>query len=145
MNLKTFLNGKRYGFWVTTALFFLGLLTAIIYIATFTGTEEISYYAFAFLLAGVVISAILIALKKDTIASYVLGGFNFISFLFYVYGVYYYFFNFLLGIDVTELSAAFIICTILFVAITIAGIVNVFLPQDKQEVKEVEMKTEEGC
>lgn len=139
MNLHSFIEGKKPGFWVTVGLIVLSIVTAITYVACFTNTDEMNYFAFAFLLIGAVAGIGLIAFKKYTLATYVVAGCVFVALLFYIYAVYYYVSVVLVGIDEDHFSTEFIICTILFAVTFIGSLVDVFLGQTKEistEVKE---------
>ncbi len=134
---------KSVGFWFTLGLIVLSIITAIVYISCFNGTDEMNYVAFSFLLIGAVLSTVCVVFKKYTIASYVIGGTIFLSLLFYVYAVYYYVSVVMVGIDLDHFSTEFIVTTILFAVGTICGISNVFIPQTKKVIEETTVESEE--
>lgn len=139
MNLQKITEGKKPGFWVTVGLIVLSIITAITYIACFSNTDEMNYFAFAFLLVGAVAGIGLIAFKKYTLASYVVAGSIFIALLFYIYAVYYYVSVVMVGIDLDHFSTEFIICTILFLVAFVGGLVDVFMGQTKEKAIEEEI------
>ena len=143
MKLADLKKGKAVGFYVTLGLIFASLITAIVYIACFFGTDEMNYVSFAILLLGAIASGALVFFKKYTIASYVVASSIFLALLFYIYAVYYYVSVVLVGIDLDHFSAQFIITTIFFLLSFIVGVVNVFLPQVKEEEIPVESEVKE--
>lgn len=131
MKFVDFRKDKKPGFWVSASLALLSMVIAIVYIACFRGTDEMSYWAFSFLLIGGILGLGLLAFNKSDIAKYVIGGGIFVALLFYIYAVYYYVSVVMVGIDLDHFSTEFIITTTLFVIGFIGGLVNVFLPQVK--------------
>ena len=139
MKFVDFLKNKKPGFWVSVGLSVFSIIIAITYIACFRGTDEMSYWAFSFLLIGAVLGFALIALKKCEIAKYVIGSGIFVALLFYIYAVYYYISVVMVGIDLDHFSVEFIITTTMFIIGFVVSLVNVFLSQVKSdEAKQIE-------
>ena len=59
MKLADLKKGKAVGFYVTLGLILASLITAIVYIACFFGTDEMNYVSFAILLLGAIASGAL--------------------------------------------------------------------------------------
>lgn len=92
-----------------------------------------SWWAFACLLVSVIGGAALLVLDKFDyfpVASFVLSG---IAVIGYFVGTYNYIFNYIVGIDVKSLSAAFVICAILVVVTMVASIVILCMEQRNEE------------
>ena len=119
MNIKEYFRSKNAGFYVSLSGILVSILLAIVY-AAFAGggdgtSDNMSWAAFALLLAGGICALILLVLKQDRFAGIANSVFVLISFAMYVYAIYLYVSAALTGIDSTW-SASFFIITILYVA-----------------------------
>lgn len=139
--MAEFFKKKRAGFYVTVTAVLLALITMIIYVSYYGhGPREanidcMNWYAFAFILVGIIGAAVLIALKQDFWAAVCVATFTLISFPFYVYGVYGYVSVVAVGIDLQTLSPGFLASTIFYVLTLVCAYTSVFL---KQQVKELD-------
>ena len=140
--LKKFMEGKKYGFYVTLALMLLALITGIIWVSTYGGTDEFSAWGFAFLIVGVVLSLVLAILKRERLAADVLGFCVLMGLLFYISAIYMYVSVVLVGIDADTFSSDFILNTTFFAITSVVALVNMFLPQASKKVEAVETKEE---
>ena len=129
--VKKLFEGKKYGFYVSLAIMVLSLVTGIVYISCYNGTDEFNTWSFAFLIIGIVLSAGLLAFKKERAAADVLGLCVFLGVLFYIYAIYYYVSVVMVGIDLDHFSNEFIVTTTFFVITLVLALVNMFLPQAK--------------
>ena len=133
--IKNYLKDKDVGFWFSASLILLSLLTSIVYVSCYAGTDNMNWASFAFMLLAAVSGAILIAFKQYKFAPYALGAFIFVSLLFFIYGIYYYVSVVMVGIDLDKFDPEFIVCLILYLIAFAAGIANIFLRQIKKENK----------
>ena len=132
MNLKKITEGKKPGFYVSVAMSFLCLLTAIVYICCYQSEVDyhiINYWAFAFMLIGAIAGLAMLVFKLEKFVPYVVAGFSFLGLLFFIYGIYYYASVVFVDIDLHGFTAKDITCFILFIGTTVLGIVDIFLPQ----------------
>ena len=132
--MKELFENKPIGFIVTLASIGLALITAIVYILTFSVNDpSFNLMAFILLLVGAFASAALIAVKKINLATYVLWIVTFVAFLFYIVGVYRYVVDVFVGIDRDHFEFHFIISTILFLLSVVGSTSTIFLKQTKEE------------
>ena len=132
--MKELFENKPIGFIVTLASIGLALITAIVYILTFSVNDpSFNLMAFILLLVGAFASAALIAVKKINLATYVLWIVTFVAFLFYIVGVYRYVVDVFVGIDRDHFEFHFIISTILFLLSVAGSTSTIFLKQTKEE------------
>lgn len=134
MNIKSFLKTRNIGFWITAAFSLTALITAIVYGACFSSTEDFSVTACVL----TAISALFFGLsftKYGGPVPYIQLSAILIAFGFYVYSVYYYVSVVLVGIDLDSFSPEFITCTVLYVVLIAAAAVSVFFKQGAKEVK----------
>lgn len=129
--MAEFLKDKSVGFWFSAALVLLSLVTAVVYAASYAGTDNINWVAFALLLAAAVGAAVLIILKQYKYVPYLQAILIFLSLLFFIYGIYYYVSVVMVGIDLDHFEPQFFACTILFLISFGVGVANVFLKQTK--------------
>ena len=132
--MKELFENKPIGFIVTLASIGLALITAIVYILTFSVNDpSFNLMAFILLLVGAFASAALLAVKKVNLATYVLWIVTFVAFLFYIVGVYRYVVDVFVGIDRDHFEFHFIISTILFLLSVVGSTSTIFLKQTKEE------------
>lgn len=130
-NVKDYIKNKGIGFYFTVGIALFSVVTAIVYAACYTGTDSMSWIAFALLLVGVVGSAVLVVFKQYNWAPIAQAVLNFLAFLFFAYGIYYYVSVVMVGIDLTSFEPAFFVNIILFVINFGLSVANVFLRQIK--------------
>lgn len=134
MKIKNYLKTRSVGFWFSVAVILLSVITAAVYAASYAGTDNISWAAFALLLVGAAAGVVLIALKQGKFAPYVLALMAFAAFLCFVEGIYFYVSVVMVGIDIQDgFSAEFIVCALLFVLTFGLGVADIFLSQTKPE------------
>lgn len=131
IDVKEYVKDKSVGFYFTAGIALLSLVIAIVYACSYAGTDNISWAAFALLLAGIVGTAALVALKQYQWAPIAQAVLNFVALLLFIYGIYYYVSVVMTGIDATGFEPAFWANTILFAIVFVLSVVNVFLPQKK--------------
>lgn len=141
--IKEYLKDKSVGFWFSASLVLFTLITAIVYSVSYAGTDNISWGAFAFLIAAAAGSAVLIALKQYKFVPYLQALLIFLSLLFFIYGIYYYVSVVMVGIDLDHFDPEFYACTILFVIAFVASVANVFLRQTKEVKTDAEITENE--
>ena len=83
--MKNFLANKPLGFRVTLVATALSLVTALAYLAIYSSSRYMSWQAFGIMIAGVVLTVALIALKQERFAPSALLVGDFLSLLFYGY------------------------------------------------------------
>ena len=132
--MKGLFENKPVGFLVTLGSIGLALITAIVYILTFSVNDQsFNMMAFVLLLVSALASAALLAVKKVNLATYVLWIVTFVAFLFYIVGVYRYVVDVFVGIDRDHFEFHFIISTILFLLSVVGSTSTIFLKQTKEE------------
>ena len=139
MDLKNIFKGKTVGFYVLLASIVLTLVTAFTYLGCcskgIVGYDAYNVWAFVLLLVSAAISLCLVAFKQKKFAPYVLGMLNFVAFLFYIYGVYYYVSVVLVGIDLDHFEPEFLISTILFVLTLGTSVSTIFMKLEEGKVE----------
>lgn len=132
MNKEIF-KDKSLGFYVTLALIAASIVTAILYAVLYNGSEYFSMPAVVALVGGAVAALAVAFSKQAKWACAVLALADFIGLLLYVYGIYFYVSIVMVGIQASTFSWQFILCTVVFAALLVANVVNVFLKQVKEE------------
>ena len=131
--MKDLFKNKPAGFYITLGSVGLTLVTALVHIICCNNTSFFSLTAFVLLLASVVGSIVLILLKKEKVAPYVLWPLNLVAFCFYAYQVYRYVFDVILGIDYDHFEVTFIVSTVFVLLSLIASTVTVFVKKTNEE------------
>ncbi len=131
--MKTIMADKPVGFRVPLATIVLSLVTALVYLATYSSSRYMSWQAFGIMIGGVVLTALLIVLKLERFAPSALLFGDFLSLLFYVYYIYFYISSVVTGIQFSSFSAEFFVNTILYVASLVLSVACVFMRQTAEE------------
>lgn len=129
------IKNKTVGFWFSVGIGAFALVTAVVYVACYAGTDNINWASFALMLAASVSAALIPLNKFVKYLPYVQALLIFLSLLFFIYGIYYYVSVVAVGIDLDHFDPEFIVCVILFAIATGVSIANVFLPQEKEKEK----------
>ena len=131
--MKKLLENKAYGYYVTLALSVLSVVVAVVYAVLYSGSRYMSLPAVILPIVGAVAAVALGFVRGGgKWANAVLALCDFVALLFYVYGIYFYVSVVLVGIQASSFNSQFVICTVLFVGLLIANLVNVFLKQEKE-------------
>ena len=131
--MKKLLENKAYGYYVTLALSVLSVVVAVVYAVLYSGSRYMSLPAVILPIVGAVAAVALGFVRGGgKWANAVLALCDFVALLFYVYGIYFYVSVVLGGIQASSFNSQFVICTVLFVGLLIANLVNVFLKQEKE-------------
>lgn len=138
MDVKKYVKHKGIGFWFSVAVTLLSLVTAIVYVSCYAGTDNINWGAFALLLVSFVAGGALIALNRYKWAPYAQAVLVFVSLLLFIYGIYYYVSVVMVGIDADSFDASFIINAIFFIVTFGLSVANLFLNPEKSESKGAE-------
>lgn len=85
------------------------------------------------MLVGAAVSLVLMFTKKAGWANAVIAVADFVAFLYYVYGIYFYVSVVMVGIQATGFNSQFRVCTAMFAVLQVLNLVNVFLKQVKEE------------
>ena len=131
--IKQFLKDKAYGFYATMITFVLSILTAIVYGVGFGSTVYMSWAAFALLFVGIVVAVIFIAIKQMHIATELLLVANLLSFLLFVYNIYFFVSSVLTGIQFSGFPPQFFAVVIFYGLTLVASVACVFMPMAKKE------------
>ena len=131
--VKKFFESKSYGFYVSIGLAVLSLVTAIVYASLFHMSRYMSWGAFAVVIVGVVLAAVLPFLKQAKWSCCAIALADFIALLLYAYNIYFYVSVVMVGIQASTFSPQFLACTSLFAILLVLNIANVFLKQEKTE------------
>lgn len=130
---KINLRDKSYGFYVTLALIILSLAAALTYTALYHSSRYMSWPAAGIMLGGTIIALALAFTKLSKWSCVVLALADFAGLLFYVYGIYFYVSVVMVGIQASTFNWQFKLCTVMFVALLMVNVINVFLKQIKEE------------
>ena len=131
--MKKLLENKAYGYYVTLALSVLSVVVAVVYAVLYSGSRYMSLPAVILPIVGAVAAVALGFVRGGgKWANAVLALCDFVALLFYIYGIYFYVSVVLVGIQASSFNSQFVICTVLFVGLLIANLVNVFLKQEKE-------------
>lgn len=130
---KEIFKDKSLGFYVTLALIAATVVTTIMYAVLYNGSRYFSMPAVLVMVVGAVVALAVAFTKQAKWACVVLALADFIGLLLYVYGIYFYVSVVMVGIQASTFSWQFILCTVVFVVLLVANVVNVFLKQVKEE------------
>ena len=131
--MKNFLANKPLGFRVTLVATALSLVTALAYLAIYSSSRYMSWQAFGIMIAGVVLTVALIALKQERFAPSALLVGNFLSLLFYGYYIYFYVSSVVTGIQFSGFPLEFFVNIVLYAASLLLSIACVFMRQTVEE------------
>lgn len=131
--MKNFLANKPLGFRVTLVATALSLVTALVYLAIYSSSRYMSWQAFGIMIAGVVLTVALIALKQARFAPSALLAGDFLSLLFYVYYIYFYVSSVVTGIQFSGFPLEFFVNIALYAASLVLSIACVFMRQTVEE------------
>ena len=131
--MKNFLANKPLGFRVTLVATALSLVTALAYLAIYSSSRYMSWQAFGIMIAGVVLTVALIALKQERFAPSALLVGDFISLLFYGYYIYFYVSSVVTGIQFSGFPLEFFVNIVLYAASLVLSIACVFMRQTVEE------------
>lgn len=131
--MKKLLGNKSYGYYITLALSVLSVVTAVVYLVMYNGSRYMSAPAAVLPIVGAVAAVGLgFVHGGGKAANAVLALCDFVALLFYIYGIYFYVSVVMVGIQASSFNSQFVICTVLFVVLLIANLINVFLKQEKE-------------
>ena len=131
--MKKLLGNKSYGYYITLALSVLSVVTAVVYLVMYNGSRYMSAPAAILPILGAVAAVGLGFVRGGgKAANAVLALCDFVALLFYIYGIYFYVSVVMVGIQASSFNSQFVICTVLFVVLLIANLINVFLKQEKE-------------
>lgn len=131
--MKNFLANKPLGFRVTLVATALSLVTALAYLAIYSSSRYMSWQAFGIMIAGVVLTVALIALKQERFAPSALLVGDFLSLLFYGYYIYFYVSSVVTGIQFSGFPLEFFVNIVLYAASLVLSIACVFMRQAVEE------------
>lgn len=131
--MKNFLANKPLGFRVTLVAAALSLVTALAYLAIYSSSRYMSWQAFGIMIAGVVLTVALIALKQERFAPSALLVGDFLSLLFYGYYIYFYVSSVVTGIQFSGFPLEFFVNIVLYAASLVLSIACVFMRQTVEE------------
>lgn len=131
--MKNVLANKPLGFRVTLVATALSLVTALAYLAIYSSSRYMSWQAFGIMIAGVVLTVALIALKQERFAPSALLVGDFLSLLFYGYYIYFYVSSVVTGIQFSGFPLEFFVNIVLYAASLVLSIACVFMRQTVEE------------
>lgn len=131
--MNNFMANKTLGFRVTLVTMVLSLVTALVYLAIYSSSRYMSWQAFGIMVAGVVVAAVLIALKQVRFAPSALLLGDFLSLLFYVYYIYFYISSVATGIQFSGFPLEFFVNAVLYGLSLVLSIACVFMRQTAEE------------
>ena len=131
--MKNFLANKPLGFRVTLVATALSLVTALAYLVIYSSSRYMSWQAFGIMIAGVVLTVALIALKQERFAPSALLVGDFLALLFYGYYIYFYVSSVVTGIQFSGFPLEFFVNIVLYAASLVLSIACVFMRQTVEE------------
>lgn len=129
--MKTLFQDKAKGYILTCITILMAIVTDIAYAVIYSSTKYISWEGFCIIIAGVVLSIILYALKLHRFAPAVMMISVFVALLFHVYYIYFFISSVMTGIQFSGFPISFFVNFILFGITLILSIICVFLPTEK--------------
>lgn len=148
MKLKEFFKTRSAAFYVAAAAAVLSVILSIVYACCYGNTEYMSWFAFALtLIAGLAFFALALFRQTQAFASAVTGLLDFIGFLLFIRGVYWYFSTVFFGgfkaSLLGEVDPAFYAVTVLYVVTIAVSNVCVYLRiAKKQKTEEIQATAE---
>ncbi len=122
--------GKKFGFYVTIGIAFLAIVTAFVYYAGYGAIPRfMSWPAFYLLLAGAVVSVVLLFTPLNQFGPAVLALASLVSLLLFIKIIYNYVAVVMVGIDLANFDPEFLASTVMFVLTFLASVMCLFLPQ----------------
>lgn len=109
------------------------IVCAAVYASMYSGSRYMEWPAVVAMLVGAAVSLVLMFTKKAGWANAVIAAADFVAFLYYVYGIYFYVSVVMVGIQATGFNSQFRVCTAMFAVLQVLNLVNVFLKQVKEE------------
>lgn len=88
--MKKLLENKSYGFYVTFVSVVASIVCAAVYASMYSGSRYMEWPAVVAMLVGAAVSLVLMFTKKAGWANAVIAVADFVAFLYYVYGIYFY-------------------------------------------------------
>lgn len=88
--MKKLLENKSYGFYVTFVSVVVSIVCAAVYASMYSGSRYMEWPAVVAMLVGAAVSLVLMFTKKAGWANAVIAAADFVAFLYYVYGIYFY-------------------------------------------------------
>ena len=137
MNVKEYFADKKYGFYVLLSSMLLSLITMIVYAASFGRTRYMSWAAFAVLLVGIVLAAVLIVFKFQRFAPALMFVVTLVALMLFIYYIYFFVSSVMTGIQFSGFPPEFFATVIFFALSLVTSIVSIFTPlTDKKDKKE---------
>ena len=129
--MKKLFQNKAKGYIMTCITILAAIVTDIAYAEIYSSTKYISWEGFYIIIAGVVLSTVLLVLKLQRFAPTVMMVSVFVALLFHVYYIYFYISSVMTGIQFSGFPISFFVNFVLFGCTLILSVVSVFLPTEK--------------
>lgn len=129
--MKLDLKNKSGGFFCSLAVVVLSLVFAIFYAASFANTRNMSWAAFVLIIVSVALGLALLVIKKLDWFAPIAFCVHLVAFVLYAIALYSYVLDAMVGIDVVQVSATFVVSVVLFILMLIADVFSVCLAQNK--------------
>ena len=127
--MKKALQNKSPGFRLTLVTMLLSIVTICVYIAIYSSTNYMSWGAVGVMIAGLVLTCVLILTRQYRFAPTALLVGDYMGFLFFAHAIYFYISSVITGIQFSGFPLSFYV-NIVFFSLTIAlCIACVFLRQ----------------
>lgn len=130
--MKEMFQNKPKGFYALLGCMALSLVTVIVYASIYASTRYISWTGFWTMLAGIVVSAVLVVCKLQRFAPSVLLVTNFVALLYHVYYIYFFISSVVTGIQFSGFPPEFFVNFVLFGLTLVMSIACVFLPVEEE-------------
>ena len=130
--MKEVFRNKAKGFRVLLGSMGMSLVTAIAYTLFYASTRYMSWAAFGILLAGIVLSAVLILCKLHRFAPTVMLLSSFAALMFHVYYIYFFISSVVTGIQFSGFPPEFFINFALYLVTLVLSIMSVFMPVEEE-------------
>ncbi len=127
--MKELFNGKKAGFWVLLAAMVFAVVTLIAYPAVYGSTRFMSWTGFWFMLGGLALSCILVLCRQERFAPSAMLAGSFVSFLYYVYNIYFFISSVVTGIQFSGFPPEFFLVAACFCLTLVLSIAAVFMKQ----------------
>lgn len=127
--MKAITDNKAPGFRMTLVCMVLSLVTMIVYTVIYSKTRFMSWESFGIILAGVILTLVLILAKQYRFAPSALMVGDFVAALFYIYHIYFYISSVATGIQFSGFPPEFFVNIAFFVVTIALSVACVFMPQ----------------
>ena len=113
----------------------VAVITAIVYMTIYNGTNYMSWVAFWLLIGGAVVSTLLLFVKLEKFSPAIQFATVVLALCMYIYFIYFFISSAIYGIQYSGLPPAFFVNAGFYALTLILAFVNIFLPHDAKKAE----------